>query len=599
MSGRIEWLRASFGLAACSCCLLLSSLAFGDGQELSGFEHDILEQVLVEKRLALDDAPEGKLIESVEVVVIDPFDERDPMPSFVNYLHVRSRDYIVKRELSVHANMRFDQNRVDDSVRNLRSTNKFSLVLILAARGSRDDRVRLVVIVKDIWSLRLNWSIEVVNSRLNLLLLNPSEVNLLGTHTTLGATYLLEPDRHTLGATFFQPQVGDSNIGLYLTGGAFLDRASLEGEGSYGYFQYYRPLQSRYDEWAWYTGMAWLDEVTRRYRGAQFQTIGIRDSDGNVEYIPEVFETDRLAGEYELVRSFGVTNKTELSLGVEVDRRRYRSRDLSAYSEGAQRTFERVVLPTSDTRVSPFAQVRARSSRFLRLINVETLSLQEDLRLGHDALLRVYPASVELGSSRSLLGIDWALSYSVPLQTGLFRAKAGASIVMARDNDNDVAFDASMRLFTPSLGPGRFHFDVLAVDRYRNYLNQGPYVLGGQNRLRGYEVNQFRGEKLISMNAEFRSVPLEILGVHLAAVAFYDAGDATDDYDDIRLKQSVGLGGRVLLPQFDRAVFRLDWGVPLSSQYGGLPGGVVLTFDQAFSLPGVDEPSVLDGVLPQ
>jgi hypothetical protein len=42
----------------------------------------------------------------------------------------------------------------------------------------------------------------------------------------------------------------------------------------------------------------------------------------------------------------------------------------------------------------------------------------------------------------------------------------------------------------------------------------------------------------------------------------------------------------------------LDWGVTLGPHASGLPGGVTATFGQAFGLPGVDEPSALENVLP-
>ena len=568
-------------------------------QQLSPFEQEIQNAVFEENGLALDAAPEGKLIEGIDVFVIEPFDERDPLPNFVNSLHVQSRAYVVEQELALSAGSPYSQERADDSVRNLRSTYKFSLVLITTARGSAQDRVRLVVIVKDIWSLRLNWNIEAVDDRLTLLLLNPSEVNLLGTHTTFGLLYVLEPDRHTLGARAGIPQVGASNIGLYLTGGAILERSSGQPEGSFGYFHYGRALRSRYDRWAWSIGLGWRNEVTRRYRGAEVRSLEVPNASGAVEHVPEVFKTDRLAGEYELERSFGTTNKTGVAGGVEVDRRRYRAPDLSGYSERARDAFEAIVLPTSDVRISPFLQVTAYRNEYHRLLNVETLALQEDIRLGHGALLRVYPASRAIGSSRSLVGVDSQLSYGLPLGRGMAIAKLGAEIVVADQNRNDVLFDAGARVFSPATGFGRFHLDVLAIDIYRSYLNTGSLVLGGENRLRGYAFSQFRGDKLLAVNAEFRSLPIEILGAHVSAVAFYDLGDAQDDYADLDLKQSVGLGARFLLPQFDRSVFRADWGVPLSPEFGGFPGGLTVSFGHAFSLPGISESSVLDGVLPE
>src|SRR5690606_17843331 len=146
-----------------------------------------------------------------------------------------------------------------------------------------------------------------------------------------------------------------------------------------------------------------------------------------------------------------------------------------------------VVLPTSDTRISPFAQVRAYSTRFHRLLNVETLSLQEDFMLGHDTLLRVFPAAEGFGSSRSLLGVEWGAAYTFALATGLTRFKARARIELAGSNRNDVEFEAGARLLSPSTALGRLHVNVLALDRHRNYLNLAPYTLGGHNRLRGYE----------------------------------------------------------------------------------------------------------------
>jgi hypothetical protein len=582
---------------------VLSSVVGGTSlaraEELSEFEHEVLTGVLTERSEVLDEAPGHKWIESIECVVIEPFDERDPVPDLVNVLHVSSLERVVKQELALKEGDRFDRDRFDDSLQNLRATNRFSLVLVATVRGSAPDRLRLLVITKDIWSLRLNWNIEIVNNRVNVLLLAPSEVNLFGTHSTIGGLYLLEPDRHTVGGTFYDPHIGGSDIALFAYGGVILQRESFDEEGSFGFFEYYKPRKSRYSRWAWSVGMGWREEVTRRYLGDQILQIAIIEPDGSTTIVPEIFETDRLAGEYQLTRSFGITNKTNLSFGVEADQRRYRAPQFAELSPAGQSAFERAVVPTSDMRVSPFAQVAAYSTKFQRLLNVETLSLQEDLSLGHNALLRVYPASSALGSSRSLLGVMWGFAYSVPLGTGLARAKAGATIELARDNQNDVEFNGGLRLFSPSLGFGRFHFDGLALDRYRNYLNVGDYVLGGQNRLRGYDYNQFQGTKLVALNLEFRSIPIELFGVHVGAVAFYDLGDADDSYDALSLKQSLGTGLRFLLPQFDRTTFRFDVGFPLDRRHdAGFPGGFVIEFGQAFALPTVEEPSVLDGVLP-
>lgn len=574
---------------------MLALVRPAQSRELSDFEREVRAAVLNERGWILDEAPAGKIIESIEVHVVEPFDGRDPVPDWVNVLHVNSRDYVVKQELALETGQAFEQGRADDSIRNLKETYKFSLILVTTARGSAPDRVKVVAIVKDVWSLRLQWNASVVKDRL-VLYLNPSETNLFGTHTTLGALYLLEPDRQTFGVNLYIPQVGGSNIKLLALGGPILSRDLSETEGSFGYFQYFEPLKSRFDEWAWSTGVGWRQELTRRYEGADVRQVKIAVPDGSTLQIPETFETERMAGEYQIVRSFGSSNKTDLSLGMEADLRRYRTEDLSAYGAPARQEFERVVLPTSDTRISPFLQVTSYSTRTHHVMNVETLALQEDLALGHHSLLRIYPASRELGSSRSLLGLAWGIGYGVPLGSGIAVATAGATIELARNDQNNVLFEGGLRAVSPSLGPGRVHFDVVGYDRYRNYLNIAPFALGGDNRLRGYPYGFFQGDKLVAFNTEFRSVPIELFGVHVAGVAFYDAGHAADTVQELSLKQSIGAGVRFLAPQFDRTVLRLDYGLALSEGYRGF--GFVFEFGQALALPTLTESSVLSGVVP-
>lgn len=581
------------------CLLFLLSVVVrpAHSHELSEFEREVQERALEAFDLSLDPAPQAKIIEAIDVFVVEPFDERDPIPDFVNVLHVKSRDYVVKQELALHVGEAFDQGRADDSLRNLRSTLKFSLVLVATALGSAPDKLRVLVIVKDIWSLRLSWEAQIVNGR-TVLKLNPTESNFLGTHTTVGGLYYLEPDRQTFGVTLFIPQVGPSNIGLVAMGGPILERYSLEPEGGFGYFQYFKPLTSRYDKWAWSTGMGWRNEVTRRYQGAGVRPFVVEHPDGSLEVIPEVYETDRLAGEYQLVRSFGTVNKTNLSVGMEADRRRYTTSDLTSASDAAREAFEREVVPTSDTRISPFVQLYAHDTAVHRLVNVQTLALQEDLALGHEVLLRLYPASAELGSSRSLMGVAWGAGYAVPMGTGIAAASGGATIELAKENQNDVLFNAALSLISPQLGPGRVHLSAVAYDRYRNYLNAPPLVIGGESRLRGYPYNQFQGEDLAALTVEFRSVPIELFGAHVGGVLFCDSGHAADSLEELSLKSSVGAGVRLLFPQFDRIVFRLDLGVPLVTGYGP-PVGLGFAFGQAFTLPGILEPNVLSGVIPQ
>ena len=312
--------------------------------------------------------------------------------------------------------------------------------------------------------------------------------------------------------------------------------------------------------------------------------------------IPVEYNRDRLYGGYELVRSFGRRFKYDLSVGVEADRGLYSPLDVSGYSPLQVQRFIADELPVSDQRIGPFVQLHAHRTDYRALLEIETLGLQEDFRRGHDLLLRLYSGIGALGSTRELVGSQASLAYTLPIGDGFVRPVVSSTIEVASLNRDNALIQTALRFVSPRLGFGRLMIDGEFFDRYHNYSNR-HYALGGDNRLRGYEPGAFVGDKLIALNSELRSSSLDILSAQVGVAAFYDVGDAKNEIDQFRLKQSVGLGLRVLFPEFDRIVMRVDWGFPLSPGYSTFPGGFYLSFGQAFSMPTVPVPSVLTETL--
>jgi hemolysin activation/secretion protein len=103
----------------------------------------------------------------------------------------------------------------------------------------------------------------------------------------------------------------------------------------------------------------------------------------------------------------------------------------------------------------------------------------------------------------------------------------------------------------------------------RKHDSQQTFVsLGGQNGLRGYPAQRFYafgGSKILG-NVEYRSEPWLLQSVHLGVVAFYDVGAVYRALSNLRVHHDVGAGLRVLFPQLNRTVFRLDFGVPLDAK---------------------------------
>jgi hypothetical protein len=350
----------------------------------------------------------------------------------------------------------------------------------------------------------------------------------------------------------------------------------------------YRDLIALSDKWSFLLGSAWNIEQTRIYSDA---TLLVSE-----QGVPLVYHTSIVRGGGQLTRSFGQTQKFMFTGGLEVNRREYEATRDPNTSERDFSAFVQDELPVSDTRISPFVQLEHKTARFLATRDVETLSLQESFSLGQFAALRAYPALRDAGSTRNLLGTVAWLGYTWPLDTGLLRIVGNSSIEQADHARHQASAQTAFRFVSPRMGFARAVVDSALVTTYQNYLNR-KLVLGGDSRPRGYQSAAFRGGSGFATTLELRTTAVNILSARVGAVAFYDVGGTGDYVKDIKLRQSVGAGVRILFPQVNRQCFRLDWGAPLTRGPGlpvsAFPGGFFFTFGQAFDLPYMKLPQVL------
>ncbi len=233
----------------------------------------------------------------------------------------------------------------------------------------------------------------------------------------------------------------------------------------------------------------------------------------------------------------------------------------------------------------------------MRLIDFDTLGLQEDFRLGHNVFFDVYPVVKALKSSRNFVGFDVAAQYAVRMGDGLLRL--AVEFIAEAQTDNqcparangavsaagpvcDSSIEPALHLVSPTVGFGRFVFDAHLLYRFTNYLNQIEF-LGGDTRLRGYPANYFTGANVLNSNLEFRTRSVDILTAQVGLVAFYDIGAAFNTWNvsapggcspvgssvlaalptGFCPVHSLGTGLRILFPQLDRIAFRADIGFPL------------------------------------
>lgn len=580
----------------------------------SRYEQETISRALRRVGGRVDPAPEGKLIEGIQVVTFDVIEDRDPAPQFLNWFHVTTRDYIVRREILLGERQRFVQRLSDETERNLRDLFLFSVVIALPLVGSAPDRVQYLVITKDIWSLRAGWDGRFANGVVDYLSVRPTETNLFGTSRQLFATLAFNPRNYTVGLGFVEPRVAGSRLRIAASVQALVSCQTGEIDGFSGDFSYSRPLFSTRTPWSYSTSISAGRSVTRLIasRGAAIcsatdsaeTTVRFDDDGERTAIVPNEYTYDTQSFTQTFTRSFGWLYKTNLSFGVEAQRTGRRAADLSNIRPGPSlsgsptlsaeelyraRAWYTSRIRPSTVQLSPFFQIQSFTTNFHRDINAESLGLQEDFRLGPIATVRLYPALESAGSSRDLLGVNAGASYAAAVGTGYLKVAGSHNVEISDPETMNATVSLSGRFTSPRLPYGRFVLDAYYSRYYHNYYN-AYFTLDNATRLRGYSAkpeinNDLFGTGVISHNLEFRTRPLQIFSTLLGAVLFHDVGDAFYELEDIKLKHSVGVGIRFLAPQIDRDVFRIDVGFPLSN--GDPQSGITVNaaFGQAFSPP--------------
>jgi hypothetical protein len=360
----------------------------------------------------------------------------------------------------------------------------------------------------------------------------------------------------------------------------FVNTASGRPEATTGRFSAGQPLYSTLATSGWATTTSFYVGEHRVYQGAE-----VRRSHG----VPIEYRRRELVDSASYTQSMGELRKHDVTVGTEMNVRSYRAANDVGASAADFDMFLHASVPVSETRVGPFVQYRTYGPSYARSWNMETLGLEENFRLGPELTVRLYPVTRALGSTHDFLGTDATAMVTAELGDGLFRASMESIVEADKDEIRNGVLGARLHIASPGIGVGRLVLDLEVLDRYENELNRISY-LGGDDRLRGYPTNALSGRSFYAGNLELRTFPLPIWTLEVGGALFYDVGNAVETFSSLQPKSSVGGGVRILFPQFNRAVFRIDVGAPLENTTYA-PVAVVATFEQAFGLPGTNAAS--------
>ncbi len=531
----------------------------------------------------VDPAPQGKTIGKIHVVNQDVFSKRDWYFQLFNIFHWTTRSYILERELLLRPGQLYDQALVEESTRNLQSPAGIivggktvaqpelsSVVVLLPVASAIPGQVDLLLVTRDIWSLRFNTNFEYQANALTLLQTSLSENNLFGWRKYLSLGFSFDQGKYFYGPTYQDPNIRGTRLTLYAQALFYNSRATGEYEGNSQIAAVRYPLYSLASKWGAGVDVTHVSNVARVFQGNRLRLVDVSGTP-EIERFPYEYGRRVVVVDANAVRSFrGAAVIQRATVGYLADRRSAEVLPTFPGDAATAALFLSEWAPIPEQRSEPYVRYEVFTPRYVVLRDLDTFDLRENRQLGPQLRARVSEGLPALGASFAAFGLDVAAGFAAAPAGGYLSVTAGASGRWRYDQTRwiDQLGEANASAATPIVG-GLFRIVAEAqVASKRADTTNTPFVLGGANGLRGYAIGEFIGTTVLVGHIEVRTVPIGIWSQRVGMVAFYDVGDAAPSFSDLLPYNDVGLGLRWLAPQFNSTVIRFDWAVPAPGRGG-------------------------------
>jgi hypothetical protein len=545
----------------------------------------------------IDPAPQGKTIGKVLVVNEDVFSQRDWYFQIFNIFHRTTRSYILERELLFRPGDVYDQALVEESTRNLQSPPPLvinqrrlfqpelsSVVVILPIVSAVPGQVDVLLVTRDVWSLRLNTNFEYQGNELTLLNASLSENNLFGWRRYLAATFNFDQGAYYYGPQYFDPNIAGTRLQLWASATFYTSRATHDYEGNSQIVSLRYPFYSLATRWAGGVDVVHSNTIFRDFLGNSLRPVDLTATPA-MEAIPLEYRRRITIVDSNASHAIGGGALIQrVSAGYLVDSRRSEvPPDFADPALGPE--FLAEYAPISETKSEPYLRYTMFTPRYIVLRDLDTFELRENRQLGPSLEVQAGEGIPALGADRLALDLHGLAKYAIgPAGSYAFLSVYGE----ARLWDGqwiDQRGTVTAYLATPLLGRLLRVVTQATLDSFRNDTRRSAIIVGGATGLRGYAVGEFRGSTSFLAHVEVRTRAVPIWSQRFGTLLFYDVGNAAPSFDQLSLRNDVGLGLRWLLVQANSAVIRFDWAVPLQDgtvTRAGFPGRVSAGFEQVF-----------------
>lgn len=556
---------------------------------LGGLERQSMGRALGARGYVLEPEPWGKVVGQIRVYNEDVFAEKTRLLRFFNNFHVTSKESVVRAEVILRPGEVWDQNKIEETARRLRDPIFTSVIAVVPVKSAEAGKVDILVVTRDIWSLRLNTQYTFQQGKLTDLSTSLSENNFLGRRVLIAAAVTLDQGAIAVGPLFIDKNFLREHIELRARVSAIVNRDALfqqgrlDREGSSSSLALTRTLWNLSKKWGAGVSFSHRFATDRRFFGTDLRPVWCPVGSECVKsgFTPAQVPADELLPwEYAMrtwstsayvVRQFGTDYKQQLTFGHSVSS--VHPRLLASFPglEEQRDPFARAVLPRSEVTSVPYVGYAMYTPRYKTRRNVQTYDLAEDLRIGPS-----FDASFGVGVK--LLGSDtnfwraaasgawtfpWCRDGSVTLSSSIStRREAGEFI------DNTAS--GNLRVVSPMYGFARLVAESTLATRWNDTANSF-LTIGSDNGLRGFAINQFAGQRLSGTQVEIRTAPKAVWVFRAGGVLFYDVGGAANSIGSLQFHHDAGIGLRALVPQTSRELFRFDLAFPLDGAEAGHP----------------------------
>lgn len=528
--------------------------------------------------LALDRAPAGKTITKIRVSNHDVFGPDTGFLRWFNFLHVTTKEQAVLNELTLGVGDAWNQLRLDESARRLRDPVSTAVVAIVPL-VSGEGQVELLVVTRDVWSLRANSVWEIQENKVTYLSVSLSENNLLGRRKLLALTFRMNQGEFFTGPVYIDKNIAGKQLDLRFRAGPIFNRGTSALEGSESVLELARPLYSVDTKWG--AGVAWSHRfaIDRSFLGPNLRTYDAPSTPED-DLLPYAYRIRKMTLGTSVVRAFGDDRwQQRLRIGHELSSQRPALLDDFPMDENLRMDFADDVFPRSERVSMVYVGGELFEPRYRNIHNNQTMELAEETRMGLFGELKLGAGLKAIGSNNTFFRVTGDLGYAGALgDDGLWVVKAAGTTRLQSGQEFEELFglsaidtttEAIFRVIGPSFGDiGRVASQVKLSALFNDTQNQF-YTLGGDSGLRGYPIGFFTGDRRLIWSTELRTRPVPILFTRWGLVAFYEVGGAANSYRAMDVNHDIGLGVRVLTPQINTDLFRFDAAFPISAgEYG-------------------------------